>query len=180
MEPLRALVHYCDRGDVGPQQFRTLAHRREVVIVVVVVVYLTLTDPLRIQPRSQDRRNQTKSIREQFGRKKEREEKRRESRQKTTDKKIASKGHRRQEGTQKRLKEKNKTRNINTNKKAQTEETNKKQSNTLLSRLRKKGSPISGGIQPRQEDKGRSAVDKHQESRPCAWPAPSAAHSRRT
>ena len=30
---------------------------------VVVVVYLTLTDPLRIQPWSQDRRNQTKSNR---------------------------------------------------------------------------------------------------------------------
>ena len=37
-----------------------------------------------------------------------------------------------------------------------TEETNKKkQHNTLLGRLRKKGSPISGGIQPRQEDKGK-------------------------
>ena len=31
--------------------------------VVVVAVYLTLTDPLRIQPWSQDRRNQTKSNR---------------------------------------------------------------------------------------------------------------------
>ena len=33
-------------------------------LVVVVVVFLTLTDPLRIQPWSQDRRNQTKSNRE--------------------------------------------------------------------------------------------------------------------
>ena len=33
------------------------------VNIVVVVVYLTLTDPLRIQPWSQDRRNQTKSNR---------------------------------------------------------------------------------------------------------------------
>ena len=40
--------------------------------------------------------------------------------------------------------------------KAQTKETNKRQPhNTLLSRLRKKGSPISGGIQPRYEDKGK-------------------------
>ena len=54
---------------------------------VVVVVFLTLTDPLRIQPWSQDRRNQTKSNRES--------EVRRESRQKRTDKKVASKGHRR-------------------------------------------------------------------------------------
>ena len=38
-----------------------------------VVVYLTLTDPLRIQLWSQDRRNQTKSNREQFRRKKSRE-----------------------------------------------------------------------------------------------------------
>ena len=32
-----------------------------VKVVVVVVVYFTLTDPLRIQPWSQDRRDQTKS-----------------------------------------------------------------------------------------------------------------------
>ena len=35
----------------------------------VVVVYLTFTDPLRIQPWSQDRRNQTKSKREHVRRK---------------------------------------------------------------------------------------------------------------
>ena len=52
--------------------------------VVVAVVYLTLTDPLRIQPWSQDRRNQTKSNRKS--------EISRESRQKRTDKKVASKG----------------------------------------------------------------------------------------
>ena len=33
-------------------------------VVVVVCCFLTLTDPLRIQPWSQDRRNQTKSNRE--------------------------------------------------------------------------------------------------------------------
>ena len=60
---------------------------QNVVVVVVVVVFLTLTDPLRIQPWSQDRRNQTKSNREL--------EVSRESRQKRTDKKVASKGHRR-------------------------------------------------------------------------------------
>ena len=60
---------------------------RLVPVVVVVVVFLTLTDPLRIQPWSQDRRNQTKSNRES--------EISRESRQKRTDKKVASKGHRR-------------------------------------------------------------------------------------
>ena len=40
----------------------------------------------------------------------------------------------------------------------------KKQSlNTLLSRIRKKGNPKSGGIQPRQEDKGKkgSPIRKH-------------------
>ena len=58
-----------------------------VVVVVFVVVFLTLTDPLRIQPWSQDRRNQTKSNRES--------EVSRESRQKRTDKKVASKSHRR-------------------------------------------------------------------------------------
>ena len=54
----------------------------------VVVVYLTLTDPLRIQPWSRGRRNQTKSNRES--------EVSRESRQKRTDKKVAGKGHRRE------------------------------------------------------------------------------------
>ena len=50
--------------------------------------FLTLlTDPLRIQPWSQDRRNQTKSNRES--------EISMESRQKRTDKEVASKGHRR-------------------------------------------------------------------------------------
>ena len=57
------------------------------VVVVVVVVVFTLTDPLRIQPWSQDRRNQTKSNRES--------EISMESRQKRTDKGVASKGHRR-------------------------------------------------------------------------------------
>ena len=72
-------------------------------VVVVVVVILTLTDPLRIQPWSQDRRNQTKSNRES--------EISRESRQKRTAKKVASKGHRRD-----KIK--------NTNKNTQTVETN--------------------------------------------------------
>ena len=48
----------------------------------VVVVYLILTDLLRIQPWSQDRRNQTKSNRKS--------EIIRESRQKRTDKTVAS------------------------------------------------------------------------------------------
>ena len=54
-------------------------------LVIVVVVYLTFTDPLRIQPWSQDRRNQTKSNRES--------EISRESIQKRTDKNVASKEH---------------------------------------------------------------------------------------
>ena len=65
--------------------------------------FLTLTDPLRIQPWSQDRWNQTKSNRES--------EISMESRQKRTDKEVASKGHRR-----------DKIENINEN--TQTVETN--------------------------------------------------------
>ena len=57
------------------------------LLLLLFVVFLTLTDPLRIQPWSQDRRNQTKSNREL--------EISRESRHKRTDKKVASKGHRR-------------------------------------------------------------------------------------
>ena len=72
----------------------------------LLFVFLTLTDPLRIQPWSQDRRNQTKSNRES--------EVSRESRQKRTDKKVASKGHRRDKIE-------------NTNKNAQTVETNERQ-----------------------------------------------------
>ena len=75
-------------------------------IFVVLGVYLTLTDPLRIQPWSQDRRNQTKSNRIS--------EISRESRHKRTDKKVASKGHRRD-----KIK--------NTNKNTQTVGTNERQ-----------------------------------------------------
>ena len=95
-----------------------------------VVVFLTLTDPLRIQPWSQDRRNQTKSNRES--------EISIESRQKRTDKEVASKGRRR-----------DKIENINKN--TQTVETNR--GNRI--KKRREGSPISGGIQPRHEDKGK-------------------------
>ena len=49
--------------------------------------FLTLTDPLRIQPWSQDRRNQTKSNRES--------EMSMESRQRKDGQEVASKGHRR-------------------------------------------------------------------------------------
>ena len=81
----------------------TLSTNNPYVVVVVVVVYLTLTDPLRIQPWSQDRRKQTKSNPES--------EISTESRQKRTVKKVASKGHRRDKIE-------------NTNKNTQTVETN--------------------------------------------------------
>ena len=79
--------------------------RFECLLLFFAVVFLTLTDPLRIQPWSQDRRNQTKSNRES--------EVGRESRQNRTDKKVASKGHRR-----------GKIENTNKNKNTQTVETN--------------------------------------------------------
>ena len=56
--------------------------------------FLTLTDPLRIQPWSQDRRDQTKSNQES--------EISMESRQKRTDKEVASKVHRRDKIEKKR------------------------------------------------------------------------------
>ena len=74
-----------------------------VMLFVLLFVFLTLTDPLRIQPWSQARQNQTKSNRES--------EISMESRQKRTDKEVASKGHRR-----------DKIENINKN--TQTVETN--------------------------------------------------------
>ena len=94
----------------NPQGMKVFAVERPglpedlVSFLLLFVVYLTLlTDPLRIQPWSQDRRNQTKSNRES--------EISRESRQKKTGKKVASKGHRRDKIE-------------NTNKNTQTVETN--------------------------------------------------------
>ena len=80
---------------IGAPAYRRTIERRATIlytninhhVVVVVVVYLTLTDPPRIQPWSQDRRDQTTS--------KRKSEISKESRQKRTDKKVASKGHRR-------------------------------------------------------------------------------------
>ena len=70
--------------------------------------FLTLTDPLRIQPWSQDRRNQTKSNRES--------EMSMESRQKKDGQEVASKGHRRDkiENINKKTKTK-KTQTVETN-----------------------------------------------------------------
>ena len=42
---------------------RTVCESIDTTVVVVVVVFLTLTDPLRIQPWSQDRRNQVRTRR---------------------------------------------------------------------------------------------------------------------
>ena len=60
---------------------------QEVRSFKLLLLFLTLTDPLRIQPWSQDRRNQTKSNRES--------EMSMESRQKKDGQEVASKGHRR-------------------------------------------------------------------------------------
>ena len=43
------------------QRVRTAAREKDLKLLLLVVVFLTLTDPLRTQPWSQDRRNQTKS-----------------------------------------------------------------------------------------------------------------------
>ena len=99
--------HFFNRGQTGSAGSNELLK-----LFVVVVVYLTLTDPLRIQPWSQDKRNQTKSNRKS--------EISRESRQKRTDKKVASKGHRRD-------KQKVKIKIENTNKITQTVETKLRQ-----------------------------------------------------
>ena len=73
------------RGGVSRQHWGTLVYR-EALKKNEVVVYLTLTDPLRIQLRSQDRRDQTKSNREEC-----RIKKNGESRQKGADKKQPAK-----------------------------------------------------------------------------------------
>ena len=79
------------------------------VVLLLFVVYLTLTDPLRTQPSSQDRRNQTKSN--------QKSEISRESRQKRTDKEVASKEHRRDgQKTKTKIESKNKiTQTVETN-----------------------------------------------------------------
>ena len=91
-EHINTLAHHILRKDTGLH-----------IAQGCCCCFLTLTDPLRIQPWSQDRRNQTKSNRES--------EISMESRQKRTDKEVASKGHRR-----------DKIENINKN--TQTVETN--------------------------------------------------------
>ena len=128
----KSTIHRRNLMYLSPNPFflgvsRMLTIGQEVSVRVVVVVYLTLTDPLRIQPWSQDRRNQTKSNRES--------EISRESRQKRTDKRKASKGHRRDKIE-------------NKNKNTQTVEKNRIK--------RREGSPISDGIQPRHEAKTRA------------------------
>ena len=61
------------------------------MVVVVNVAYLTLTDPLRVQPWSQDRRDQTKSNREHV---------RRKMQGKQTDENGQEKGARKRRGRQ--------------------------------------------------------------------------------
>ena len=104
-----------------------------IIILAVVVVYLTLTDPLRIQPWSQDRRSQTKSNRKS--------EISRESRQKRTDKKVASEGHPRDK--------------IEKHKQKHTDSKNKLEATASNAGKVLIVSPISDGIQPRHEDKGK-------------------------
>ena len=88
----------------------------------LIVVYLTLTDPLRIHPWSQDRRNQTKSNRE-HGR---RQKRNRQSRQNETGKNqpakdiVARNGHRRDNHIEKINKQE--TENTKSKKKEREEE----------------------------------------------------------
>ena len=87
-----------------------------------------------------------------------RSEKSRESRQKTTDNTVvASKRHRRHVGRDTEETEKRRKRFKQETETQIKAHTNKRQphNNTLLSRLRQKGSPISGGIQPGHEDKSK-------------------------
>ena len=91
-----AFICFCQAGDditsfrvIGDDvhPYRTNYYDGPISSCCCCCCFLTLTDPLRIQPWSQDRRNQTKSNRES--------EISMESRQKRTDKEVASKGHRR-------------------------------------------------------------------------------------
>ena len=52
------------------ESFQVRLSVRRTLLLLLFVVYLTLTDPLRIQPWSQDRQNQNKSNREHVPRKK--------------------------------------------------------------------------------------------------------------
>ena len=73
MEALAGRVHYEERAEQTAKEsdyphdvsrfecFRSLVPFVDRELLVFVVVYLTFTDPLRIQPWSQDRRSQTKS-----------------------------------------------------------------------------------------------------------------------
>ena len=71
-------------------------------ILLFAVVYLTLTDPLRIQPWSHERWNQTKSNQEHVRRKKIKEISKQTEKNAHESSQQNFKRHRRQEGTQKR------------------------------------------------------------------------------
>ena len=92
------------------------------------------------------------------------ETKNRENRQKKIDKKeqekdiVARKAHRRdfkKKKGKKGEKNANKSKNRRNIQKVTATKYRVRQKNILLSRLRKKGSHIRSGIQPRQEDKGK-------------------------
>ena len=70
----------------------TAMAQKNVCSVVVVFVYLTLTDSLRIQPWSQDRRNQTKSNREHVRKNKERGKQTEENGQESSQQRTLSSG----------------------------------------------------------------------------------------
>ena len=101
---------------------------KEMTGLLFSVVHRALTGPLRIQPWSQDRRKEPNQIKPGIW----------------SEKKSREIG---QENTHTHTEETNRRRPDNTRR------TRKK--NSSLSRLRKKGSPISSGIEPRQEDKGK-------------------------
>ena len=131
----------CQLNIVSLGRFSAFRDRSEEPVVVVVVVYLTLTDPLRTQSWSQYRLDQTKSNREYVRRKAGKTDRRERTRKKPAKDIVA-------------INKKQKTQT-----KAHTEETNKMEPHkTLLSRLRKRGSRISGGIQPRHEDRRKDNV----------------------
>ena len=97
------------------------------VVVVVVCCFLTLTDQLRIQPWSQDRRNQTKSNRESEISMETEKDGQGSSQQRTSSRKNRK------------------------HKQKHTDSRNKLEPTALK---RREGRPISSGIQPRHEDKG--------------------------
>ena len=124
---------------------------------VVVVVYLTLTDPLRIQPWSQEDGSKPNRTGNMVGKEKQGKQTERNG-QKNSQQRTSSTGRNTEETKIERKKNKkhkqSKRKIVETNKR-QPRNTRRARKTSSSAGCAKKGSPISSGTQPLKENKGK-------------------------